>query len=229
MTDFEIASASLPLANVVDTSLQVTNPELWALIDYLVFWVNKELNPSFSGLGLPFTSLLDLSNCYYLPLTLAGVQSLTRLPAMFCQLTEMEPMDWTRHKTRINEKFLLQYVFQSLDVAALTKAYPFFAVTCSTMIAALVKNTKDNTSRILRSCDLTIGKAKFGALEYEGAPNAKLYPMFSLELTISKLIVAGPGQIDAQACTGADATIESQAYGGSKAQDIEIVSPKPGA
>lgn len=214
MTDFTFGETNLPIVSVVgNTTLQTLRPELYSLLDYIVFWINKELNTAFAATalsaGISFNNLLELKNCYYVPLQFITLQNLTKLPALFLENTETNYENWTTQKFVAREKYKLSYIMPALTEGQLVQIYPYQAQVCNTIFAALTHNTKDNISLIFSNLDFEINKGTFGALGYAESPNGKLLPMFQLEISIRNYLIGKPGLLNPQTTTGADIEIDN--------------------
>lgn len=214
MTDFILGESSLPIVSVTgNTTLQTLRPELYSLLDYLVFWINKELNTAFAttatNAGITFNNLLQLKNCYYIPLQFIALQNLTTLPALFLENTETNYENWTAQKFVAKEKYKISYIMPALTEGQLVQIYPYQAMVCNTFFAALTHNTKDNTSLMFSNLDFEISKGTFGALGYTDSPSGKLLPMFQLEIIIKNYLVGKPGLLNPQTTTGVDNEIDN--------------------
>jgi hypothetical protein len=208
--DFTVGELNFP-ATADTSTLKTLDPIVYELIDFLQYWLNRELGSYFattmSNLGLPYPSIISPSNCIFCPLQFVANQELQNVPLLVIDPIDEDEQDWTSVQKCNARKFEINYILAPLSAGLLTAVYPFLGAVNTLIKHVLYKNTKDNTSLIFSNCDFKIGKSKYGAVTIgDSAGNGKLYPTVKIELIIRDYRQTGPDLLGAVAAAGVDVT-----------------------
>jgi len=228
--DMSVGETNYPIGIPSNTAidgyktLAVLDPVMNDLVSYLSYWLNRELGTYFAAtmasIGLPYTQLINPSNCIFVPLTLVGKQELQNVPLMVFEPIEDDEQDWTSVQKCNARKINIHYIMAPMSAGNLTVFYPFFSAISNVIKFALEKNTKDNTQLIFSNVDFVIGKTKYGTLQTD---SSNLFPTIQIELIIRDYRQAGPDLYGAIAPTAADVELDNLSKSDSTSTAIDFI------